>query len=154
MVKCLACKALEWFKLLLLKEKDLPLDIRHSTKLNEARRLQEASNKDVVDIVACFLTQVWKHALRSIEEANGQNLVEKCRLHIVMTLPAIWPHYAQESMRKAAEKAGFFSKRHAGETILKFVSEPEAAALATIKDHSKKSTIQVSENSSIKPSKS
>ncbi|KAK9438890.1 Heat shock protein Hsp70 [Metarhizium brunneum] len=59
-----------------------------------------------------------------------------------MTLPAIWPHYAQESMRKAAEKAGFFSKRHAGETILKFVSEPEAAALATIKDHSKKSTIQ------------
>ncbi|EFZ00509.2 actin-like ATPase domain-containing protein [Metarhizium robertsii ARSEF 23] len=147
-------EVLEWFKLLLLKEKDLPLDMRNSPKLNEARRLQEVSNKDVVDIVACFLTQLWKHALRSIEEANGENLLEKCRLYVVMTLPAIWPHYAQESMRKAAEKAGFLSKRHAGETILKFVSEPEAAALATIKDHSKKSTIQVSENSSSKTFKS
>ncbi|KAG8421062.1 hypothetical protein J3458_002969 [Metarhizium acridum] len=135
-------EALEWFKLLLLKEKDLPLDVRHSPKLDEARRLQELSKRDVVDIVACFLTRLWKHALRSIKEANGDNLLEKCRLHVVMTLPAIWPHYAQEKMRNAAEKAGFFRKRYAGETTLKFVSEPEAAALATIKDHSKKSTIQ------------
>ncbi|EFY90829.1 putative hsp70 protein [Metarhizium acridum CQMa 102] len=104
-------EALEWFKLLLLKEKDLPLDVRHSPKLDEARRLQELSKRDVVDIVACFLTRLWKHALRSIKEANGDNLLEKCRLHVVMTLPAIWPHYAQEKMRNAAEKAGFFRKR-------------------------------------------
>ncbi|KHO00120.1 Heat shock protein Hsp70 [Metarhizium album ARSEF 1941] len=135
-------EVLEWFKLLLLKEQDLPSDLRHSPKVLEARRLQEASHRDVVDLVACFLTQLWKHALQSIEEANGKNLVEKCRFYVVMTLPAIWPHYAQESMRQAAQKAGILSKRCAGETVLSFVSEPEAAALATIKDHSKKSTIK------------
>ncbi|OAA42644.1 Heat shock protein Hsp70 [Metarhizium rileyi] len=139
-------EALEWFKLLLLKEKDMASEIRYSSKIQEARRLQEASKKGVVDVVACFLKQLWKHGLQSIGEAIGEDLLEKCILHVVMTLPAIWPHYAQESMKKAAQEAGILGKRHSGETVLRFISEPEAAALATIKDHSKKSTIQTGDH--------
>lgn len=56
------------------------------------------------------------------------------KFHIVITLPAIWPDYARNRMREAAEQAGMLSARVAGETTLSFISEPKAAALATLSD--------------------
>ncbi|KAF5589279.1 uncharacterized protein FSUBG_11191 [Fusarium subglutinans] len=44
-------------------------------------------------------------------------------------------------MKVAARQAGILDPRPAGPTTLRFVSEPEAAALATIKDLSKRSSI-------------
>lgn len=37
-----------------------------------------------------------------------------------MTLPAIWPAYAQGRMREAARQAGMLADRIAGETKLSF----------------------------------
>lgn len=137
-------EALEWFKLLLLKDEDLPEDVRSSSQMNEARRLQEVSERDVIDIVACFLKNLWEHTLQSIADAVGEDLVSASRFHVVMTLPAIWPHYAQEHMRKAVEIAGISGRRLSGKTAVQFISEPEAAALATIKDLSKRKNVKVS----------
>lgn len=46
-------------------------------------------------------------------------------------------------MKEAAKLSGIVDERDCGETVLRFISEPEAAALATIKDLSKRSTIKV-----------
>jgi molecular chaperone DnaK (HSP70) len=46
-------------------------------------------------------------------------------------------------MKQAAKTSGILDARSCGETKLRFISEPEAAALATIKDLSKRSTIKV-----------
>jgi hypothetical protein len=46
-------------------------------------------------------------------------------------------------MKQAARVSGILDDRSCGETTLRFISEPEAAALATIKDLSKRSTIKV-----------
>ncbi|EEU48642.1 uncharacterized protein NECHADRAFT_90172 [Fusarium vanettenii 77-13-4] len=108
--------ALKWFKLLLLKRGDIPADIAASEQLATARRLQEATGK--------------------------QPLLNKSKFHVVITLPAIWPPYAQRLMKQAAGLSGILTPRPCGATTVRFVSEPEAAALATIQDLSKRSTIK------------
>lgn len=53
---------------------------------------------------------------------------------IIVTLPAIWPHYAQRRMREAIEEAGILASNSTGKPTLNFTSEPEAAALASLED--------------------
>lgn len=53
---------------------------------------------------------------------------------IIVTLPAIWPHYAQLRMREAIDDAGILDTKSAGKPTLSFTSEPEAAALASLED--------------------
>ncbi|KAJ3530223.1 hypothetical protein NM208_g9420 [Fusarium decemcellulare] len=134
--------ALKWFKLLLLDEKDLPDGISASTQIREARRLQREINKDPIDIIGCFLRKIWNHAIESIKRTVSAELLQKSIFHVVITLPAIWPPYAQHRMKQAAKISGILDARSCGATTLRFISEPEAAALATMKDLSKRSTIK------------
>lgn len=134
---------LKWFKLLLLDPKDLPAEVARSTQLQEARRLRNKSNKEPIEIIADFLRKLWDHSLESIKRGLGADLVQRTKLHVVITLPAIWPPYAQRRMKQAAQQSGILDVRSAGATTLRFITEPEAAALATIKDLSKRSNIKV-----------
>lgn len=134
---------LKWFKLLLLEPKDIPVEVAASTQLQEARRLKDKVMKDPVEIIATFLRNLWDHTTESVKRTLGADLVRRCRLQVVITLPAIWPPYAQQRMKQAAQQSGILDARSAGATSLHFISEPEAAALATIKDLSKRSTIKV-----------
>ncbi|KAF5713871.1 hypothetical protein FMUND_7702 [Fusarium mundagurra] len=68
--------------------------------------------------------------------------MKRSNFQVVIPLPAIWPPYAQHRMKVAAKQAGILDSRPAGPTTLRFVSEPEATALATIKDLSKRSSIK------------
>lgn len=79
----------------------------------------------------------------SIRRSIGADLLKKTKLQVVITLPAIWPPYAQQRMKQAAQQSSILDARPAGATTLRFISEPEAAALATIIDLAKRSTIQV-----------
>ncbi|KAF5714917.1 Hsp70 chaperone protein [Fusarium globosum] len=133
---------LKWFKLLLLEPKDIPVEVAASTQLQEARRLQNKVMKDPIEIIATFLRNLWDHTTESIKRTLGADLVRRCKLQVVITLPAIWPPYAQQRMKQAAQRSGILDARSAGATSLHFISEPEAAALATIKDLSKRSTIK------------
>ncbi|KAK3398271.1 hypothetical protein B0T20DRAFT_498039 [Sordaria brevicollis] len=125
---------LKWFKLLLLDSEDLPDDIRDSNKLKEARLYLEKHNKTAEEAISVFLRHLWNHSIQRITETIGRNMMNYSSFHVVMTLPAIWPSYAQNRMREAARAAGILGKRIAGETQLTFVSEPEAAALATLEE--------------------
>ncbi|CAJ0545661.1 Ff.00g091340.m01.CDS01 [Fusarium sp. VM40] len=133
---------LKWFKLLLIDPKDLPTDVARSSQLQEARRLKNKIKKEPIEIIATFLRKLWDHSLDSIRRAVGVDLLKRTKLQVVITLPAIWPPYAQQRMKQASQQSGILDGRPAGATTLRFISEPEAAALATIKDHAKRSNIQ------------
>jgi molecular chaperone DnaK (HSP70) len=128
---------------LLLDTADIPADMLSSSQLRKARDLLSGIKKDPVDVIACFLLKIWNHAIDSIRRSVGVELLQQSRFHVVVTLPAIWPPYAQQRMKQAARVSGILDARSCGETTLRFISEPEAAALATIKDLSKRSTIKV-----------
>ncbi|KAK1574456.1 uncharacterized protein LY79DRAFT_593272 [Colletotrichum navitas] len=126
--------AIRWFKLLLIDGPDLPDNLRHSSRLIAARKAVKASNKDPVEIIGSYIRRLWNHSIESIGISAGDELVKMCKFHVVITLPAIWPEYAKARMRRAAENAGLLEERPAGQTTLAFISEPEAAALATMRD--------------------
>ncbi|KAJ6446120.1 hypothetical protein O9K51_00888 [Purpureocillium lavendulum] len=134
-------RTMRWFKLLLLDDKDVPKYVRMSDQFREAREQQLDLGVSPVDIAASFLKRLWEHSLDLISRELGQKLVNRSRLHIYLTVPAIWPLYAQDRMRQAARKAGLLTERGCGETTLNLVLEPEAAALATLSRMSKKSTV-------------
>lgn len=135
-----------WFKLLLLDEEDLRSQVRSSTQVAATRSRLEQVNKNVVEVIADFLKELWAHVLVNIKRTIGQEILDLSSLHVVITLPAIWPAYAQGRMREAAAVAGILNQRPAGKTELSFISEPEAAALATMSDLSGRPDIQESDH--------
>lgn len=125
---------LQWFKLLLLKPEDLSPEMRASRFLQRARDVARKFGKTPVDIVADYLRLLWNHAEEKIKQEIGRSMFNALTLHIVVTVPAIWKGYAQQSTEQAVRKAGLLGSRMAGETQLSVVTEPEAAALSTILD--------------------
>jgi hypothetical protein len=125
---------LKWFKLLLLDDEDMEEKIRGSSQIKRARELLQASRKSAVEVIADYLHFLWKHALESIQQDMGADGVDATPFRVVITVPAVWNHKAIARMKKAALKSGMLDRRLCGETILHFVSEPEAAALATFHD--------------------
>ncbi|PMB69396.1 Heat shock protein 12A [Beauveria bassiana] len=125
-----------WFKLLLLDEADLPSAVVENPQFKEVREQQGRLKTSPIELVACFLRSLWKHCMENITRALGSGEVASCRFHIVMTVPAIWPHYVQARMKSAADLAGMLQKRGAnfsrGAPTLEFLSEPEAAALSAL----------------------
>lgn len=124
----------EWFKLCLLRKGDIPKDIRNAAQIRAARKSLRQSNKGVEDVISDYLRELWKHSITNIRRAVGGQLVDISKFKVVATIPAIWPSYAQARMTQAIRKAGILDSRIAGDTVLKFITEPEAAALATIND--------------------
>ncbi|KAF4459287.1 Heat shock 70 kDa 12B [Fusarium albosuccineum] len=127
---------LRWFKLLIIDEKDLPSKIRGSPQINTARARLLQLNKTPTEAIGDYLRAVWKHSRESIVRSVGQRMFKISRLHIIVTLPAIWPLYARIRMEEAMEVAGFCVPRPAGETTIDYISEPEAAALACLHETS------------------
>ncbi|KAI3558107.1 hypothetical protein CABS01_02666 [Colletotrichum abscissum] len=135
--------AMKWFKLLLIDDADLPKKLRTSSQLATARKLVREANKDPVEVISSYLRLLWNHTIECIGISAGNDLIKMCKFHVVITLPAIWPDYAKARMKRAAENAGLLNKRLAGATTLSFISEPEAAALATLKDLAGRPNIKV-----------
>lgn len=90
------------------------------------------TEKTATDLISDFLRVLWKHILETITRDRGEALLDALQFVIVITVPAIWKGYARQNMEKAAARAGMLNRRPAGETILSFVPEPEAAALSVL----------------------
>ncbi|RMJ17054.1 hypothetical protein CDV36_003242 [Fusarium kuroshium] len=125
---------LQWFKLLLLKPEDLTPEMRESRFLQRARENAQRCGRTPVDIVADYLKLLWIHTEEKIKQEIGKYEFNALTLHIVVTVPAIWKGYAQQSTEQAVRQAGLLEHRRAGPTQLTVVTEPEAAALSTILD--------------------
>ncbi|KAI1742898.1 hypothetical protein F4680DRAFT_471799 [Xylaria scruposa] len=139
-------KTIEWFKLLLLNDGDLQKHIKCSSHLHDARKSLLELGKTPVQLIGEYLKVLWEHVLEQISRANGKDLINGMPFHIVLTVPAIWTDYARDNMREAAGLAGIFKHRDAGKTTLSFVSEPEAAAIATIPELENRADLQVGDS--------
>jgi len=127
-------KPLRWFKMLLLRDKDMEQKVHDLTYIKEAREMLMKLNKSAEDVVADYLRLLWKHVLKDMKIALGHAAVDGQPFRVVITFPSIWPLYAQSRLRQAAYKAGISDHRQAGETKLDLYPEAEAAALAFMDD--------------------
>jgi molecular chaperone DnaK (HSP70) len=126
--------AVRWFKLLLLNPSDLDEEVRASPRLQQARDALQALGMSPVKAISIFIKRMFERAVQSLKNILGPGTVDSSRFHIVFTVPAIWPEYARQSMKEAVTRAGILEKRASGQTTHEFISEPEAAALATLSD--------------------
>lgn len=126
---------LQWFKLLLLRREDLPVEVQQSNALLTAKRMLKESGKSEVDVIADYLRVLWEHIISTIRKERGEWVIDALELHVVLTVPAIWQGYARQAMREAARKAGITDTRPSGPTTLSLAPEPEAAAMATMCEH-------------------
>ncbi|KAF3051884.1 hypothetical protein E8E11_011099 [Didymella keratinophila] len=136
-------EAVEWFKLLLLDDSDMDYKQKTSPQILKAKAMLQKANKTAVEAVTDFLRLLWAHAVANIEKQAGEEFVNGLSFKVVCTVPAIWRNDAISKMREAAKVAGILETRLAGETTLSFVSEPEAAAIATFEDLKRYPNIRV-----------
>ncbi|KAL2846179.1 hypothetical protein BJY01DRAFT_263382 [Aspergillus pseudoustus] len=121
-----------WFKLLLVKDEDLSDETRSSEFILRGRKMLKETGKTAVGLIADYLRLLWDHILETVKKSRGEYVIDALRFHVVITVPAIWKGYARQGMEEAARQAGILASRPAGETLLSFVPEPEAAALSTL----------------------
>lgn len=113
-----------------------------SPQIQKAKALLREAGKTPVQAVADYLRLLWQHALSNMKRNLGEAMVEGLAFQVVCTVPAVWSTNAVNKMRTAAQDAGITTHRFAGATTLEFVSEPEAAALATFEDLKARPNIQ------------
>ncbi|RCI14700.1 hypothetical protein L249_6937 [Ophiocordyceps polyrhachis-furcata BCC 54312] len=129
---------LKWFKLLLIDDEDLPPHIRDSSQLKEAKLQMQTANRHVVQVIGDYIKQLWKVSYQDIERSMGRKQLASVHFHLMVTVPAIWPLYARNRMQQALVYAGVLSER----SVVGFVSEPEAAAVAVVRDFGRRACIK------------
>ena len=115
---------LSWFKLLLCEATKKRAAAQRSF-LDKLERDMKSLDKKPVDVVADYLHRLWGHATDNLKSRFGEDFFESVQIKIVLTIPAIWDHAAQQLTKDAAHKAGIMSRPN---MKLELVSEPEAAA--------------------------
>lgn len=81
--------SLEWFKLLLVDEDDLPDEIRRSEHVQKARACLRVLDRMPEEVISDYLRGVWKRCLEKMKTEVSQTTVDNSRFHVVITLPAI-----------------------------------------------------------------
>lgn len=86
-----------------------------------------------VDIIADFLAHVKGHLIHNLDKQYGQELWRTLPITLVVTIPAVWSDLAKNRTMQVIDKAGFNKKDfpRLAQTIT--TTEPEAAAIFTIK---------------------
>ncbi|RBR22292.1 hypothetical protein FVER53590_01978 [Fusarium verticillioides] len=89
------------------------------------------------DLTKVYLSCLHEHFVSLLEKRLSPSVVKSTPMDFVVTVPAIWSPKAKQSTEQAAAMAGF-----CGNQRIQLISEPEAAALYTLKTLSP-STLQV-----------
>lgn len=132
-------EAFRWFKILL--EPDYLKGIRKTTEeVSHSRELLDRMKKSAEDVIADFLEQLWKYTQEDIrkrvEGLEDDDWESSMDVDVILTVPAMWSHAARAKTLRAAIAAGLPKD-------LQLVTEPEAAALATLRDKSDEDSLQV-----------
>jgi hypothetical protein len=115
---------LRCIKLFLDKNQRLPHFV---SPLDTAAQLRQYG-KTVMDAVSDYLTEIYKHTMDTLTKRYGESFMAQTKVEFVLTVPAVWSDSAKNATLQAAERAGM-GNRH----DLKLISEPEAAAIYTLK---------------------
>jgi molecular chaperone DnaK (HSP70) len=126
--------AYTWTKLLL--DQDTPLTKYDDAALEDASGmgiLRLPEGKGAVEVVSDFLSEVYKHILKTIAKQITEETLRITPLEFWFTVPAIWSDRAQDATRKAARLAGFGNTPGRSDDKIFMITEPEAAAIAALK---------------------
>lgn len=115
---------LRCIKLFLDRTQKLPYYVSHHDTAAQLKRF----NKNVVDAVGDYLTQIYKHTMDTLTRRYGESFMASTKVEFVLTCPAVWSDAAKNTTLLAAERAGMGSQDD-----IEMISEPEAAAVYTLK---------------------
>lgn len=99
----------------------------------ELQSIVEGSTKTPVEVASDFLHQVKDHLIVNLDQKYGKELWRTLPITLVITVPAMWSDGAKSRTRKAFQKAGFNSREFPLLRKQILTTEPEAAAMYTIK---------------------
>lgn len=115
---------LRCIKLFLDRNQKLPHFV---SPLDTAAQLRKCG-RTVIDAITDYLRKIYLHTIETMTRRYGEGFMKSTKIDFVLTVPAVWSDAAKNATLQAAERAGMGS-RHA----LKLISEPEAAAVYTLK---------------------
>ncbi|KAJ2905254.1 Hsp70 family protein [Zalerion maritima] len=115
---------LRCIKLFLDRSQKLPFYV---SPLETAAQLKKYG-KNVVDAVSDYLTQIHAHTMDMLTRRYGESFMASTKVDFVLTCPAVWSDAAKNTTLLAAERAGM-----GGRSQIQMISEPEAAAVYTLK---------------------
>lgn len=81
-----------------------------------------------MDAVSDYLTQLMGHTMEQLVRRYGRDFMRSVEKEYVLTVPAVWSDAAKHATLQAAERAGMGRM-----SDIRMISEPEAAALYTLK---------------------
>jgi len=108
-------------KLFLDRKQKLPHFVSAVDVVGQLRKC----DRDVVDAVADFLAKIHNHTTEILCKRYTEAFVKTTPVEFVLTVPAVWSDVAKNATLEAAERAGMSN--------LRVISEPEAAAVYTLK---------------------
>ncbi|KAI1245517.1 hypothetical protein MGN70_012407 [Eutypa lata] len=115
---------LRCIKLFLDRSQKLPFYVSPQETATQLKKF----NKNVVDAVSDYLTQIYRHTMDTLTRRYGESFMASTKVEFVLTCPAVWSDAAKNTTLQAAERAGMGSKSE-----IQMISEPEAAAVYTLK---------------------
>ncbi|EME49731.1 hypothetical protein DOTSEDRAFT_68491 [Dothistroma septosporum NZE10] len=115
---------LRCIKLFLDRNQKLPHFV---SPLETAAQLRKCG-RTVMDAVTDYLTKIYEHTMETMTRRYGEGFIKSTKVDFVLTVPAVWSDAAKNATLQAAERAGMGSRHE-----LKLISEPEAAAVYTLK---------------------
>ncbi|KAF2994771.1 hypothetical protein E8E14_002828 [Neopestalotiopsis sp. 37M] len=115
---------LRCIKLFLDRSQKLPFYVSPQETATQLRKY----NKNVVDAVSDYLTQIYRHTMDTLTRRYGESFMASTKVDFVLTCPAVWSDAAKNTTLQAAERAGMGAK-----SDIQMISEPEAAAVYTLK---------------------
>lgn len=94
---------------------------------------REDARKPAADIIADFLKKIKQQLIKNLEKTYGVELWKSFLIDLVVTFPAVWSDAAKEKTMVSVTKAGFNATELPNLKNVLTVTEPEAAALYTLK---------------------
>ncbi|TVY61634.1 Protein kinase rad3 [Fusarium oxysporum f. sp. cubense] len=114
----------------------IPESAKRIRKLDDPAQITK-DGESAKDLTKVYLSCLHEHFVSLLEKRLSSSVVKSTPMDFVVTVPAIWSPKAKQSTEQAAAMAGF-----CGNQRIQLISEPEAAALYTLKTLSP-STLQV-----------
>ncbi|KAH7383281.1 hypothetical protein BKA66DRAFT_512128 [Pyrenochaeta sp. MPI-SDFR-AT-0127] len=118
-----------WTKLQL----DTPQNGEAGKIYRELSSSDQGLHKQPVDIIADFLMQVKAHLIKNLDNKYGKELWRTLPITLVVTVPAVWSDAAKNRTLQAVDMAGFNNIQFPQLQRTIIATEPEAAAIHTIK---------------------
>jgi molecular chaperone DnaK (HSP70) len=105
-------------------------------KILQEQTTSAGTSKPAVDVVADFLRKVKEHLIQTLDTQFGPKLWRTLPITLVVTVPAVWSDAAKDRTMRAVDKGGFNTSELPQLKRVVTITEPEAAAIHTIKSFS------------------